>query len=399
MPIFSYTALTPDGSLIKGEGEFNSLEELYYFLQSQGNILVDYSLKRALLSLKFPTRYKRKDLADFLHQLSFMIKSGLPLITALEDLEKETPKLRKIIAYLKREISRGESFTEAIKKTKTFPPIVVSLIQIGEATGTLDKTLEDASQHLYRVEEIISNTKRALIYPIFIFTAMSFALGFWIFYALPQIFKVFKEMNIKLPLSTIILMQIIDFLMKIKFIIPLTFITLILLFIVFYKHPRTQILADKLLLKIPILGRIRRLNFLAIFFEYFALMLDAGLDLLRIFNIKKTSFHRLYHKSIVEKIEQGVLQGETIVFGMRKENIFSSLDIRMVNVGESTGRLSNQMKMLANFYFTEVKNLIDTLTKLLEPVILVFAGIIFLIILLALVGPVYELISQIGKTY
>jgi len=399
MPYFVFTALSRDGTLTKGEGEFNSLEDLYYALQREGLTLVNYSLKRRSRFTLFLKRVKRKDLAEFLHQLSFMLKSGVPLITALQDLEEEIKDLnfKRIIAQIRMDLSRGETFHSAIVRTKIFPPVVLSLVQIGEASGTLDKTLEEASKHLYRIDEIISQTKRALIYPLFVLLSMTTVLAFWIFYVLPQILKVFKEMGIKLPLPTILLMRVIDFFMAIKFYIPLVLSALIITLIIAYKSKMTQVIVDKLILKIPIIGRVKRLNFLAFFFEHFSLLLSSGVDILRLLRLMKDSFHRLYHKKIVENIENLILRGETISQAMKKEQIFRPLDIRMVSVGEATGRLDEQMKMLANFYYEEVKNLVDTLTKILEPLVLTIAGIIFLIIIIALIGPIYELISQLGK--
>lgn len=127
-------------------------------------------------------------------------------------------------------------------------------------------------------------------------------------------------------------------------------------------------------------------------------MLNAGLDLLRVLNLLKDAFNRIYFQKIVNRIKETILRGEPIAQALRIEPIFTALDIRMVSIGETTGRLNEQMQMLADFYYTEVKNLVDTLTKLLEPLVLVIAGIIFLIIIIGLIGPIYDLISQVGKT-
>ncbi len=400
MPIFSYTALNRDGITVKGEGEYASLEELYYILQRDGLVLTSYSLKKSFPLFNFlKGRVKRKELAEFLHQLSFMLRSGLTLITALEDLEREIKnrRLKEEIRRIRNFILRGETIRSAFEKTKLFSSVVLSLVQIGESSGTLDKTLEEASKHLYRIEEIISQTKRAMIYPAFLLMAMSGALAFWIFFVLPKILSTFKDMGIKLPLPTLIMIKFVDFVQGIKLFIPLLIIMTIFTLSFLYKHPKTQISFDKILLKIPILGRVRKLNFLAFFFEHFSLLLSAGIELLTLLRLMKESFYRLYPKKIVQNIEEAILGGEGIANALRREKIFSPLDIRMIAVGETTGRLDEQMKMLAGFYYQEVQNIIDTLTKLLEPIILAIAGIIFLIIILALIGPIYELISQMGK--
>ncbi|MEZ0344229.1 MAG: type II secretion system F family protein [Caldimicrobium sp.] len=401
MPLYQYTALTREGTLMQGEGEFETPEELYHALQREGLTLVNYNIKREVSLPFLKKRVKRKEIAEFLHQLAFMLKSGIPLITALEDLEREikNPVLKREVNKIKYSLTRGETFRSALERTGLFPPVVLSLIQIGEESGTLDRTVEEASQHLYRIEEIVSQTKRALIYPIFVLLAMTGALSFWIFYVLPKLMQTFKEMGVKLPLPTIILMKFVNFMLSIKFYLPIFVILSIIITVFLYRHPKTQVPFEKFLLKIPILGRVKRLNFLAFFFEHFALLLSAGIDLLRLLKLMQESFHRIYHKNIVKTIETSILAGESLANSMKKEKIFRSLDIRMVSVGETTGRLEEQMKMLSQFYYTEVQNLVDTLNKILEPVVLAIAGIIFLVIIIALIGPVYELISQIGKSY
>lgn len=401
MPYFSYTALTREGNLIRGEGEFQSLEELFYSLQREGSTLVDYKIKRSTSFTLFKRKIKRTELAEFLHQLAFLVSSGIPLITALDDLEKETKNkfFKANINKLKVALSRGETFSSAMAQLKIFPKVVISLITIGEESGTLDKTLEEASQHLYRIEEIISQTKRALIYPSFILSLMMLALAFWFFFVLPNILTLFKEMNIQLPLPTIILIKVVDFLTNYKLWILFFFIALPIAFYIFYRHPRSEILADKILLRLPLYGRVRRLNFLAFFFEHFSLLLSSGIDLLRLLKLMKEAFHRKYFVNIVQRIENDILAGETIAASLKKEPIFRPMDIRMVAVGESSGRLDEQMKILSKFYYEEVQNILTTLTKILEPAILVIAGIIFFIIIIALIGPIYELISQMGKIY
>lgn len=401
MPYFSYTALTREGNLVKGEGEFQSLEELFYSLQRDGSTLVDYKIKKSTSFTLFKRKIKRTELAEFLHQLAFLMRSGIPLITALDDLEKETRNkfFKANINKLKVALSRGETFSSAMAQLKIFPKVVISLITIGEESGTLDKTLEEASQHLYRIEEIISQTKRAMIYPSFIFSLMMLALAFWFFYVLPKILTLFKEMDVKLPLPTIILIKVVDFLTNYKLWILLLFIALPISFYFFYRHPRSEILADKILLRLPLYGRVRRLNFLAFFFEHFSLLLSSGIDLLRLLKLMKEAFYRRYFINIVQRIENDILAGETIAASLKKEPIFRPIDIRMVAVGESTGRLDEQMKILSKFYYEEVQNILTTLTKILEPVILVIAGLIFFIIIVALIGPIYELISQMGKVY
>jgi type II secretory pathway component PulF len=398
MPTYKYQAITREGTIVKGEIEASHLDEFFQALYQEGLIPLKYRTKISFIEDYFK-KIKRKELAEFLHNLAFLISAGVPLISALQDLRDSlaNPLLKRKVQFILSEVLKGNPLSEAFKAANIFPPIVISLTKIGEETGRLDNTLEEASKHIYRVDEIISQTKRAMIYPLFVIFSISGAFLFWLIYVLPKILEVFKQMQIKLPLPTIILMKVVNFLQNHYIILFTLIISIILCFIILYKHPKTQDKVERVLLKLPFIGFVKRSGFMAFFFEYFSLLLEAGVDILRSFDIMYESVNTQLYKKIVKKMKEKVMAGFTLSEGLGEEKIFRPFDIRLVNIGEQTGRLPEQMKMLANHYFNEVQNLIQTLSKVLEPAIIVIAGILFLIIIIALIGPVYELISQIGR--
>ncbi|QER42613.1 type II secretion system F family protein [Thermodesulfobacterium sp. TA1] len=398
MPIYRYKALNKEGLIVKGEIELSNLEEFFNYLYQEGLIPLKY--KTSSLSLKFLfKKVKRKDLADFCHNLAFLLSAGVPLLSALKDLYEtvNNPILKRKIAQIIAEILRGTPISEAFKQTQIFPPVVIFLIKIGEETGRIDKTLEDASKHLYRIDEIVSQTKRAMMYPIFVLFSISTAFLFWMLYVLPKILDVFKQMHITLPLPTLILMKIVDVFQKHYVLIFSVSLIVILFLLILYKHQKTQHKIEKILLKLPFIGFVKRSSFLAFFFEYFSLLLEAGVDILRSFDLMYSSLNTQLTKKIILNIKEKITEGITLSDALKEEKIFNSFDIRLINVGEKTGKLNEQMKLLSNYYFNEVQNLIQTISKILEPLIIAIAGMIFLIIIIALIGPIYELISQIGK--
>ena len=398
MPVYKYEALNREGLIVKGEIEALNLEEFFNYLSQERLILLKYKTKIFPWEKLFK-RIKRKELAEFCHNLAFLISAGVPIISALKDL-KETivnPLLKRKVEKIISEILKGETLSSAFEKVNIFPPIVISLVKIGEETGRLDKTLEEASRHLYRVEEIISQTKRAMMYPTFVIFSISGAFLFWMIYVLPKILEVFKQMQIKLPLPTIILMRVVETFQKHYLLVLLTPIIAIIFLIALYKNPKTQANIEKFLLKFPFIGFVKRSSFLAFFFEYFSLLLEAGIDILRSFDLMHESLNTHLPKKIVLKVKDKVVAGFLLSEALKTEEIFNPFDIRLVSVGEQTGKLPEQMKMLSDHYFNEVQNLIQTMSKVLEPTIIAIAGIIFLIIVIALIGPIYELVSQLGR--
>ncbi len=398
MPIYKYQALNREGLIIKGEIEALNLEEFLNYLSREGLILLKYRAKLFPLE-NFFRRIKRKDLAEFCHNLAFLISAGVPIISALKDL-KETivnPLLKRKVEKIISEILKGETLSSAFKNVNIFPPIIISLVKIGEETGRLDKTLEEASKHLYRVEEIISQTKRAMMYPVFVIFSISGAFLFWLIYVLPKILGVFKQMQIKLPLPTIILMKVVETFQKYWLLFLLIPIIATIFLIILYKNSKTQATIEKALLKLPFIGFVKRSSFLAFFFEYFSLLLEAGIDILRSFDLMHESLNTQLPKKIVLKVKDKVVAGFLLSEALKIERIFNPFDIRLISVGEQTGKMPEQMKMLSDHYFNQVQNLIQTISKVLEPTIIAIAGIIFLIIVIALIVPVYELVSQLGR--
>lgn len=398
MPVYKYEALNREGMAVKGEVEALNLEEFFNYLSQEGLILLKYKAKiypwENLLK-----RIKRKDLAEFCHNLAFLLSAEVPIISALKDLRDTivNPLLKRKVEKIISEILKGNPLSEAFKNVNIFPPIVISLVKIGEETGRLDKTLEEASKHLYRVEEIISQTKRAMMYPIFVIFSISGAFLFWLIYVLPKILDVFKQMQIKLPLPTIILMKVVETFQKYYLLFLLTPLLVTIFLIMLYKNPKTQASVERVLLKLPFIGFVKRSGFLAFFFEYFSLLLEAGIDILRSFDIMHESLNTQLPKKIILKVKDKVVAGLLLSEALRAEKIFNPFDIRLISVGEQTGKLPEQMKMLSEHYFNEVQNLIQTISKVLEPAIIAIAGLIFLIIVIALIGPIYELVSQLGR--
>ncbi|AEH45741.1 Type II secretion system F domain protein [Thermodesulfatator indicus DSM 15286] len=402
MPEFVYEALEPaTGRRIKDEGYFEGPLELLRWLERRGLILIRYRLKkRYFWEELFAPKVTRVELAEFCRNLAFMIRGGVPLIQALEDLEKtaENKTLAKAIRKLRQNVEEGKPFYESIKEhPKVFYPIVQALTLVGEETGRLDETLYSAAEHLLRVDEIISTTKRALIYPAFILVSMTGALAFWIFFVLPRILTLFQEMKVKLPLATRILIALVSFCTSNWFYFLAVPFGLVVAGLFVWKVPRARFYFEKIILKLPLVGKVRRTSFMAFFFEYTALLLEAGVNLMRTLEIMQESLKNPYMDEIIMTLKNRIEEGFSFFEACEGTGFFSPLELRMVKVGEETGRLVDQLRYLADYYYQRLERLVATLSKMLEPILITVAGLLFLIIVLALIGPIYDMISQIGK--
>ncbi len=400
MPVFVYRAVdVSTGRSIDDRGEFRDFRELFLFLRSRNCVLVKYRVHRPGLR-RFFAKVRRVELAEWCRNLSFLQTAGVPLLQAVEDLRRSTENVlfQDALRGLLAAVQEGYSFAESLKQyPKVFPPVLCSLAAIGEETGRLDRTLEDAAVHFTRIDDIISQTKRALWYPTFIVTAISIALAVWFVYVLPKVFALFKDMGIALPLPTRLLMKLVDLAAHYWPVLPLGLLLVVVLWIFSHKSEKLGRLLEKALLRMPIVGRAWRLSILAFFFEYMSLLLGSGLDMLRSLDLLGQSVRSWQLRKLIPEMGTSIRQGSSLAEACEAAGFFNVMERRMVRTGEETGKLVDQLKLLGDFYYKQLITFVEMLPKVLEPVLLAVAGVVFLGIVLALLGPIYELIGAIGK--
>ncbi len=399
MAWYRYEALTPDGQKIIDEGNYNSGAELYKTLKEQGYQLVDYHKKTFHIKNPLPVRIKRQVLAELFRNLALVLKAGVPLVDALEDIS-DSPipsQLRHILKDVIKRIRGGDLFSEALSNhSSVFPNIVIVLSQLGEETGQLDRTLEDAAKHLERVQEIIDKTKRALSYPVVILTAMVGALAFWLIYVLPKLFELFKSLGLKeLPFMTRILISIVGTVKAYWYVVPCLFIAIVAFGIVSKKNERLKLLWDTFWSRMPLIGPVIKASQLAFFFEYLSLLTASGIDVIKSLDIMEGAITHQILKKGIRQIRNLVLAGFSLSDASKEVAFFEPFILRMIRVGEGTGHMPDQLKILSNYYMTKVNRLVDTMAKSLEPILIIFAGIIFVIIVMGLLGPIYDMMGSL----
>lgn len=400
MPHYSYQTMNGAGDVSKNRGQFSSLEELFGSVEKKGEILVDYR-KQLLPPLPRPGRsLKRPILAEFFRNLALLIQGGVPLREALDDMTRPPchPVLTETFSTISRRIDDGLLFSEAVNEAPAvIPKIMLPLIAIGEETGNLDRTLRDGADHIDRVEHIISSTRRALIYPMVVLLSMFGALAFWMLFVLPQLMDLFSSMGIKdLPVTTRILIASTDFFSTWWPVIPALLAAFALFFTLSKRSPKVQYVWDQMWNKVPLIKHIVRASQLAFFFEYTAMLTDAGVNILRSMELMEQSVSNQILKNGVRLMRKEISEGNPMSEAINSFAFFEPFVLRMVRVGEQTGNMPEQFSLLASHYMTQVDKLVSAMSKTIEPLIIVVAGFIFAIIALGLLGPVYNMISQLA---
>jgi type II secretory pathway component PulF len=358
------------------------------------------SLFPKLNSFRLSKRLKRTDQANLLNNLSLLLRSGMPLNTALEEVAQTIshPGLAGSIQDIIGAVQGGMSFSEAAGKfSDIFTETVICLIRIGEETGRLDEMLKDASEHVHRMHTIISDTQRALLYPMFVLFSIGVGLVFWLYYVVPKILELFKEMNVALPKITVYLLNISDFIQN-HFVYLLVGIVAIPIILMATRKGsrRFKKIVDWAMLKLPISKAIISASNLAHITEYFSLLIRSGINILQAVKILKDSIRNEIYRDKLEVVGKEIKQGSSISEAFASATIFPTFVTRMISIGEVSGTLEEQLGNIAQEYTKRLSILVEMIGKMIEPIILVVAGVIFAVIFLALLLPVYDMVGHVG---
>ncbi len=404
MTTFSYQAVDMDGIKQQGLLEAESEESATQDLAARGYLVLSIKAGTGLLDgllRKFTQqKVKRTDIIELANSLSVMMGAGLPITTSLADLVSATPNptLRNILNNIKQEIEQGATFSDALERYGTvFPDIFTRLVRVGEETGRFEKSLADAAEHLQRVEDLTAAIKKALIYPVFAIVTTLGALIFWLVFVLPQIIGTIKGMGVKLPLLTRLLMAASSATQRFWYLAPVVAFVVYVIFKLVKKNERGNYLIDAAKLKLPIYKLIEYNRLLAVFAEQMRILIVAGLTVDRTLGIVSSVVHNAVFRQAFEQIREDITYGSTIADAMRKHTVFPVMVVRLVGIGESSGSLDNQFSFLATHYLKKLDDISDKLGKIIEPVVIGFIGVMFAVIIMGLLLPVYDLISAVGK--
>ncbi len=409
MTYFRYKLLSPSGKVRTGiiKLPYSDIMSAISHLERDDSITiyvkklgVVFSLFAKLITIRRLNQFSRADQSELASNLSLMLRAGIPLTAALQELINSTDmkQISRDLEDIIQRIHDGTSFSQAVKYHKSiFPRIMTQLIQIGEETGQLDVMLKNASDHLKNIENIYSNTKQALLYPAFVFTALGAGLLFWFYFVVPKIVALFKDMDVTLPTITVYVMMVSSFVQAYFFHMLFGLaVGLIAMGIAQKKSPLFRKFIDWMLLKLPVTKDIIAASNLAFITEYFSLLINSGIDIIHALEILKNSVKNEIYRDKLTQVKDGLTQGESIAASFRRVLIFPPFVIRMIKIGEKTGTLSKQLGILAEEYQKKLSIIVATIGKVIEPVVLIIAGIMFAIIIGALFLPIYDLISQIN---
>lgn len=404
MPKYFYTAKSSTGEDKSGFLEAKDVNQLARILRQEGSILIRATSQEELTKRRFEIHLPTFGISltekiFFIRNLRVMIKAGLPLPRALETLANQTKsqKFKKTLLNIKDEIIKGGSFSDSLRKyPDVFSELFQNMVKAGEESGTLEDVLQTLSQQMEREYELKSKIKGALIYPAVIIGAMLGIGILMLVMVVPKLAETFKELNIELPMTTKLVITLANFLVEKWY---LVIIILFLLFFLFWRAMKTKTgkkIIDTLLLKIPIISPIIQKTNVAYTARTLSSLITAGVPIVRSLEITTGTLGNIYYKSAISAVAQKVRKGEKIAQALKPyENIYPSIVIQMVAVGEETGETSNILAQLAEFYEEEVTNASKNLASVIEPLLMIIIGAVIGFFAISMIQPMYSMLQAV----
>jgi type IV pilus assembly protein PilC len=395
MPTFAYTARTLGGELKSATMEAASRDDVVAQLKRQRLIIVKVDQEKAK---KRPGRIKTRDIVIFTRQFSTMINAGLPLVQALDILSKqsENKALQEVTRQVVYDVESGNTVADALRKhPKAFTELYVNMVAAGEAGGILDTILMRLATFLEKNDALVGKVKSAMIYPGVIMSVAAIAIMVLLIFVIPVFENMFASVNMALPLPTRIVIGASKFLTGYWWAVLAAVFAIVTGTKRYYATSAGQLKIDSILLKVPVLGDLLRKSAVSRFTRTLGTQISSGVSILDGLEITaKTAGNRVIHDAIMES-RASIAGGDTISAPLQKSAVFPPMVISMIAVGEQTGGLDEMLTKIADFYDTEVDTAVSGLLSLMEPVMIVFLGVIVGGMVVAMYLPIFDMINTV----
>jgi type II secretory pathway component PulF len=404
MSNYSYKALDADGDVIKGMFEADNASSVYDNLRKRGLFVVDVRESNIIfknISDKLLTwRIRRKDTIEFSSNLAIMIRAGVPILTALDDIIDtiDNQHLKSTIDDIKKNIEMGSRLSDALEIHKAiFPDILIRLVRIGEETGRLEGSLAEVASHLQKLEDLASAVKRALIYPLFSLVTTGIAVIFWLAYVLPKIMQVIRDLGVKMPLLTRILYELSKITEEYWYVLLVIPVLIVPVWQAMKLQPVSRYYLDYIKINTPIIKLLVYNRLLALFSEQMRLLITAGITIDRSLDVAADVMGNEVFKRAILEAKMDIVAGRKISEALNARTIFPSLLIRMVSIGESSGNLDQQFDFLAKHYYKLVDDFSDKIGKMIEPVLIIALGCVMGLMVAGVLLPMYDVFTKLAK--
>jgi type IV pilus assembly protein PilC len=398
MAQFTYTARSVNGELKSATIDAPTRDDVIKQLKQQRLMVVKIDEGTANKK-KRGGRIKMRDIVIFTRQFSTMINAGLPLVQALDILatQSENPALKDVTRQVVFDVESGNTVADALRKhPKAFSELYVNMVAAGEAGGILDTILMRLAVFMEKNDALVRKVKGAMIYPGVIMSVAAIAITILLVFVIPTFQTMFASAGIALPLPTRIVIGLSHLLKTYWWVLLGTIAGTFFVIKRYYATSGGKLNIDRMLLRLPVLGDVLRKSAVSRFTRTLGTLISSGVSILDGLEITaKTSGNRVIQDAIMES-RASIAGGETIAAPLKKSAVFPPMVISMIAVGEQTGGLDEMLTKIADFYDEEVDAAVSGLLALMEPVMIVFLGVIVGGMVVAMYLPIFDMVNAAG---
>ena len=408
MPNFAYIIKDAKGARIEGMLKADTLDVAVDKLSKEGNTIISVKAaaegafkgklslfdKVMLAIYKFRTGVSLKTLVFFTRQLSTMFSAGLTIEKAITDLEKEekSKKFAKVLRKLSDDIRKGYSLSEAMQQHPgVFNPLYVALVTAGEVSGTLHTVLDELADYLEKIEDTRRKVYSALAYPIFIIIFLFFVVWGMFYYIIPMFADVYANFHADLPAPTRVAISISNFITNNVFMFIVIVLLVILTFFLVNLTDKGRYIFDTVKLRIPVIGKVISNSIMSKFSRTFSILMAAGVPIMDTMELTENVVQNAVIESAVRKARVMVKEGYGVANAFRRTGMFPPTLLQMISTGEETGDMDKLLSKAAEFYEKLVDSVIDRLTSLIEPLLIIFMAVIVGSIIVVIYLPIFDL--------
>jgi type IV pilus assembly protein PilC len=402
---FDYRGRDGSGKLVKGRVDAASEGAVVQRLRGMGVSPIAITEAKAGTGLQteikipgFEKGVGLKDLAIMSRQASTMLSSGLSLLRALTILadQTESKKLKDILGKVRDEVEQGVSFSDAVGKYPVdFPPIMINMIRAGETGGFLDQAMDSIATNFEKEHKLRSTIKSAMTYPVVVLCMSLASVVIMLVFIVPIFQDMFSSLGGQLPLPTMILVQLSH---AMRWGAPVLAVVIVVAWLWIRANKNTdrfRAFRDPILLRLPIFGALTKKIVIARFARNFSNMIGAGVPILQALKIVGEVSNNFVVQKALDRVSESVRKGESIAEPLAKEKVFPSMVAQMVAVGEDAGSLEIMLEKIAVFYDSEVESTTESLTALIEPLLIAFLGVVVGGMIIALYLPIFQITSLV----
>ncbi len=404
METFSYKAVNPAGKDVKGSVEAESKEEAARKIKEQGLVPVSIGKQGALdKDVNIPIfkgkKIPARDMSVFCRQFASILKAGVSVINALEMLAEQTEnkKLKEAIVNTQSNVEKGESLSESMRQNDAFPSILIDMVRAGEASGSLENSLTRMAIQFEKDAKLNGIVKKAMMYPIVLICVMIGVVIVMLTFVIPSFMTMFEDLDSELPVTTRAILAMSNSLKNYWYIYILVVVGIVVGIQMYKRTDNGRHNLDKLKLKIPVFGVLQTKSACASFARTMSTLLQAGMPMIDALEISASTMKNVLFYDGLEKVKNGVSLGLPLSNQLKATGLFPAMVVHMVGIGEETGNVEEMLTNSATYYEEEVEVQTQTLTSLMEPIIIVLMAFVVVLLIMAIYQPMIQLYNTLGS--